>query len=81
MSKCSLNPDKGMLFAGKNLLYLYKEAEIKLNYILTNLFKPMKNTVWMFLLRFIIALQNYCPHMILLNWFNLKIWAFFLWKN
>lgn len=60
---CSLNPDKEMLFAGKNLLYLYKEAEIKLNYVLTNLVKPMKNTAWMFLLRFIIALQNYCPHM------------------
>lgn len=80
MSMCSLNPDKEMLFAGKNLLNLHKEAEIKLNYILTNLVKPKKNTAWMFLLRFIIALQNYCPHMIPLNWFNLKIWAFFLWK-
>lgn len=53
---CNLNPDKEMLFAGKNLLCLYKEDEIKLNYILTNLVKPMKNTVWMFLLRFIIVL-------------------------
>lgn len=81
MGMCSLNPDKEMLFAGKNLLCLSKEDEINLNYILTKLVKPVKNTVWMFLLRFIIALQNYCPHMILLNWFNLKIWPFFLWKN
>lgn len=69
-----------MLFAGKNLLCLYKEAELRLNCFLTNLIKPMKNVHVCYYLLSHSRIKVSTDDLAKVNWIKFKIWEFYCEK-